>query len=158
MSRDLLLIIYPLNILLTKAAFSSHFSYFFQLFCLLPCFTVLFCPWCNLNTFLLVCRSYCLSSLVICRLGSVDYSCCIAGLGQQKLGRLRHKAFITVGPFWRPPSLILSSRWILIFFMLLHSFPQSLFLSASPNHKYLKMLLLLENSFKHRKNPLCSFG
>lgn len=158
MSRDLLLIIYPLNILLTKAAFSSHFSYFFQLFCLLPCFTVLFCPWCNLNTFLLVCRSYCLSSLVICRLGSVDYSCCLAGLGQQKLGRLRHKAFITVGPLWRPPSLILSSRWILIFFMLLHSFPQSLFLSASPNHKYLKMLLLLENSFKHRKNPLCSFG
>lgn len=28
--------------------------------------------------------------------GSVDYSCCIAGLGQQKSGRLRHKAVITV--------------------------------------------------------------
>lgn len=37
----------------------------------------------------------------MCRLGSVDYSCCIAGLGQQKSGRLGHKAVVTVGPFWR---------------------------------------------------------
>lgn len=42
-----------------------------------------------------------LKLLVICLLGSVDYSCCIAGLGQQKSGRLRHKAVTTVGPFWR---------------------------------------------------------
>lgn len=129
-----------------------------------------------------------LKLLVICLLGSVDYSCCIAGLGQQKSGRLRHKAVTTVGSSWRremssafaaecvwgkphshtrclqssaffcsntaasPPSLILSSRWILIFLC----FYNPLTVSASfcfSRHKHLKTLLPLKNSFKNRKIP-----